>query len=86
MASERSGYGRKWKRWFAIYPAVEQSPTSSCTSRSSITAEAAAGSMKGERAMSAQPRWEDIEPAARPVVVPGRGALGRIGTLRVSCR
>ena len=22
MASERSGYGRKWKRWFAIYPAV----------------------------------------------------------------
>ena len=22
MASERSGYGRKWKRWLAIYLAV----------------------------------------------------------------
>jgi hypothetical protein len=22
MASERSGYGRKWKRWLAIYVAV----------------------------------------------------------------
>ena len=22
MSSEQSGYGRKWKRWLAIYPAV----------------------------------------------------------------
>ena len=44
MSSEQSGYGRKWKRWLAIYLAVGAVAYVVLFSRSSITAAVEAAS------------------------------------------